>query len=86
MKAFPSGATGGSLFSEGHRTVLPPKMPSFGGPNMSGDASMLKQAGKITLGNRPDSTESGINVEAVLAGLRVGQLKMDVPLVFTASK
>ena len=86
MKAFPSGATGGSLFNEGHHTVSPPKMPSFGGPNMSGNASTSKQAGKIPLGTRPDSPESGINVGAAPAGLRVGQLKMDMPPVFTTNR
>ena len=53
---------------------------------MSGDASMSKQATKIPLGNRPDSPESGINVGAAPAGLRVGQLKIDMPPVFTASR
>ena len=86
MKTCPSGAAGGSLFSEGHRTVSPPKMPSFGGPNTSGDASTSKQAGKIPLGNRPDSPESGVNMGAAPAGLCVGQLKMDMPPVFTASR
>ena len=71
MKTFPSGAAG-SLFSEGHCTILPPKMPSFGGPNMSGDASTSKETGKIPLGDIPDSPKSGINVGAALAGLHVG--------------
>ena len=86
MKAFPSGVAGGSLFSEGHRTVSPPKMLSFGGPNTPGNASTSKQAGKVLLGNRPKSPDSGINVAAAPAGLRVGQLKMDMPPVFTASR
>ena len=86
MKAFPSGAAGGSLFSEGHRTVSPPKMPRFGGPNTSGNASTSKQAGKVLLGDRPDSPESDINVGAAPVGLRVGQLKMDMLPVFTASR
>ena len=86
MKAFPSGAVGGSLFSEGHRTVSPPKLPIFEGPNMSSDASTLKQAGKVPLGNRPDSPESGVSVGAAPTGLRVGQLKMDMPPVFIASR
>ena len=86
MKGFPLGVARGSLFSEGHHTVSPPKMPSFGGSNTSGDASTSKQAGKIPLGNRPDSLESGINVGAAPAGLHVGQLKMDMPPVFTASR
>ena len=72
VKAFPSGAVGGSLFSEGRCTVSPPKMPTFRGPNTCGDASTPKQAGKIPLGNRPHSPESGISVGAALAGLRVG--------------
>ena len=86
MKGFPSGVAGSSLFSEGHRTVSPPKMPSFGGPNMSGDASTSKQAGKIPLGDRPDSQESGINMGAAPAGLHVGQLKMDMLPIFTANR
>ena len=72
MKGFPSGVAGGLLFSEGHRTVSPPKMLSFGGPNMSGDASISKQASKIPLGDKPDSPESSINVGATPTGLRVG--------------
>ena len=67
MKAFPSGVTGGSLFSEGHRTISPPKLPSFGGPNTSGDASMSKKAGKIPLGDGPDSPDSGISMRAAPA-------------------
>ena len=85
LKGFPSGVARGSLFSKGHRTISPPKMPSFGGPNMSGDTSTSKQASKIPLGDRPDSPKSGINVGAAPAGLRIGQLKMDMPPVFTAS-
>ena len=50
MKAFPSGAAGGSLFSEGHHSVSPPKVQMFGGPNTSGDASTSKQVGKVPLG------------------------------------
>ena len=84
-KSFPSEAAGGSLFSEGHRTISPPKMSSFGGPNMFGDASTSKKAGKVPLGNRPDSPESGISIEAAPVGLRVGQLKMDMPPVFSAN-
>ena len=53
---------------------------------MSGDVSTSKQAGKIPLGDRPDSPESGINVGATPARLSVGQLKMDMPPVFTASR
>ena len=64
----------------------PQKCLSFGGPNTFGDASTSKQAGKIPLGNRPDSPKSGISVGAAPAGLRVGQLKMDMPPVFTASR
>ena len=86
MKAFPSGAAGGSLFSEGHRTISPPKMPSLGGPNASGDASTSKQVGNVPVGNRPNSPELGISIGAALVGLCVGQLKMDIPPVFTASR
>ena len=86
MKAFALGAAGGSLFSEGYCTVSSPKIPSFGGPNTSGDASTSKQVGKIRLGNRSDSPKSGINVGAVLVGLRVGQWKMDMLPVFTANR
>ena len=86
IKAFPSGAVGGSLFSKGHHTISPPKVQIFRGPNTSGDASTLKQAGKVPLGNRADSPELGISVGAAPAGLYVGQLKMDMPPVFTASR
>ena len=86
MKAFPSGAATGSVFSEGHRTVSPPKLSIFGGPNTSGDASTSKKAGKVPLFNRPDSPDSGVSVGAAPAGLRVGQLKMDMPPVFTAGR
>ena len=86
IKAFPSGGAGGSLFSEGHCTISPPKMPSFGGPNTSGNASTSKKAGKILLGHRPNSPYSGISVGVAPAGLCVGQLKMDMPPVFTASR
>ena len=38
------------------------------------------------MGNRPNSPESGVSVGVTPAALRVGQLKMDMPLVFTASR
>ena len=53
---------------------------------MSGDASTSKQAGKIPLGNRPGSPESGNSMGVAPAGLHVGQFKMDMPPVFTASR
>ena len=40
----------------------------------------------MPLGDKPDSPELGISMAAAPAGLRVGQLKMDMPLVFTASR
>ena len=86
MKVFPSGAATGSMFSKGHRTVSPPKLQIFGGPNTSGDASTSKTAGKVPLLNRPDSPDSGVSTGAAPAGLRVGQLKMDMPPVFTAGR
>ena len=61
-------------------------MVTFGGPNTSGDVNTSKQAGKVPLGNRHDSPESGVNVGAAPVGLSVGQLKMDMPPVFTASR
>ena len=64
MKTFPSGVASGSLFNKGHRTVSPPKVQIFGGPNTSGDASTSKQAGKVLLDNKTDSPESGISVGA----------------------
>ena len=84
VKAFPSGVAGGSLFSEGHRAISNPQLPIFGGPNTSGDASTSKQAGKVPLGHRPDSPESGVSVGFAPAGLCVSQLNMNMPLVFTA--
>ena len=77
VKAFPSGAGAGSLFSNGHGTISPPKLPIFGGPNTSGDASTSKQASKVPLGNKPDSPELGVSVGAAPAGLC---LCRDVPL------
>ena len=74
------------MVNEGHRTVSPPKIPIFGGPNTSGDASSSKQASKVPLGNRPGSPELGFSVGAMPVGLCVGLLKMDMPPVFTASK
>ena len=85
MKAFPSGAATGSMFSEGYRAVSHPKLQIFGGPNTSGDASTSKTVGKVPLLNMPDSPDSGVSIGAAPAGLRVGQLKMDMPPVFTAS-
>ena len=70
-------------------------MPLWGGPqsqssplyhNTSGDANTSKRAGKVPLGDRPDSLESGVSVGAAPTGLRVGQLKMEMPLVFIASR
>ena len=86
MKAFPSGAASGSMFSEGHRTISPPKLQIFGGPDTFGNASTSKKAGKVPLRDRPDSPNSGISVGAAPAGLHVGQLKMDMPPVFTTSR
>ena len=77
------------MVSEGHRTVSPPKIPSFGTlgqPNTSGGASTSKGAGTVLMGDRPNSLESGVNLGVALAGLRSGHLKMDMPPVFTASK
>ena len=51
---------------------------------MSSNASTSKQA--VPLGNRSDSPDSGINVGAAPVGLCVGQLKMDMLPVFTASR
>ena len=59
MKAFPLKADGGPLFIEGHHTVLPPKMPSFEGPNMSGDASMSKQARRYHWATSPTHQHQG---------------------------
>ena len=42
LKASPSRVFGGSMVSKGHRTISPPKIPIFGGPNTSGDASTSK--------------------------------------------
>ena len=65
VKAFPSGTFGGSLVSEGHRDVSPPKVTSFGTlgqPSTSDEISTSKRAGKAPLGNRPDSPKSGISM------------------------
>ena len=74
------------MVSKGHRIVSPPKMPIFRGPNTSGGASASKEAGKVPLGDRPNSFASGVSVEAAPMGLHVGQLKMGMPLVFIARR
>ena len=89
MKAFPLGRFGGPLISEGRCDVSPPKVPSFGmlgKTSTSSETSVSKRVGKVPLGNRPDSQESGILTGVALVGLRVGQLKMGRPLVFTARR
>ena len=89
MKASPSCVFRGSMIRKGHRTISPPKVPSFGhlgGPNRSRNASTFKGASKVPLGDKPDSPKLGISMGAVPAGLYVGQLKMDMPPVCTASR
>ena len=76
------------MVSEGHCTVSPQKVRSFGtlgGPNTFGNASTSKAAGKVLLGYRPDSP-GGSNMEVAPAGLRISQLKMDMPPIFTANR
>ena len=89
MKAFPLGTFGGSMVTEGHRDVSPPKVTSFGTlgrPNTSGEAGTSKRAGKVPLGDRPDLPDSSIRTGATPIGLHVGQLKIDMPPIFTASR
>lgn len=45
-----------------------------------------KRTGRMSLGDRPDTPEFGVNRSAAPLGLHVGQLKMEMPLVFTASR
>ena len=85
-EGFPSGAAGGSLFSEGHRTISPQKCRFLEGPTRLAMRVRQSKLARYPLGNKPDSPESGISVGAVPVGLRVGQLKMDMPPVFTASQ
>ena len=89
VKAFPSRTFGGSLVSEVHCNVSPPKVIGFGTlgwPSTSCEIGTSKRASKVPLGDRPDSPESGISRGAALMGLHVDWLKMDVPLVFIASR
>ena len=89
VKAFPLGTFGGSMVSEGHRDISPPKVTGFGTlgwPNTFGEAGTSKQTSKIRLGDRPDSPKSSISIGAVPTELRIRQLKMDLPPVFTASR
>ena len=89
VKPLPLGTFGGSFVSEEHRTIAHPKMTGFGslgGPNTSGETGTSKRAGKIPLGDRPNSPELGVIMGAAPAGLCVGQLKMGMPPVFTASR
>ena len=89
VKAFPSRRFGGPLISEGHRDVLPPKATSFGslgGPNTSSEIGTSKKADKLPLGDRPDSPKLGTSTRAAPVMLCVGQLKMDMPPVFTATR
>ena len=77
------------MVNEGHCDISPPKVTGFGTlgpPNTFGEISTSKRVGKVPLGDRHDSLESGISMGAAPARLRVGQLKMDVPLVFIASR
>ena len=77
------------MISEGHQIVSPLKMTGFGSlgePNTSREARTSKRIGKVPVGDRLDSPKLGINMGAAPAGLHVGQLKMDMPPVFIASK
>ena len=77
------------MVSEGHHDVSPSKVTSFGTlgwPSTSGETGTSKRASKVPLVDRPDSPESSISMGAAPVGLRVGQLKMDMPLVFTANR
>ena len=79
--SLPSRAFGGSLISEEHCDVSPPKVTSFetlGRPNTSDETSTSKRASKVHLGDRTDSPALDINMGVVLVGLRIGQLKMDM--------
>ena len=89
VKAFHSRTFGGPLICEGHRNVSPPKFTTFGTlgkPSTFGDIGTSKRARKVPLGHRPDSPESCISTRAALVGLHVGQLKMDMPPIFTTSE
>ena len=89
VKAFPFMTFDGSLVNERHRNVSLPTVTGFGtlgGPNTPGEADTSKKAGKIPLGDRPNSLKSGISTGATPGGLHIGQLKMDMPLVFTTSR
>ena len=89
VKSFTSGTFGGSLISEGHRNVSSLKVTGFGTlgrPSTSGETGRSKRDSKVPLGDRPDSPESSLCMGAALAGLRVSQLKMDMPPVFIASR
>ena len=89
VKAFPLGALGGSMVSEGHRDVSPPKATRFatlGRVSTSGETGTSKRASKAPLGDRSDSLESSISMGIAPTGLCVGQLKMGMSPVFTAGR
>ena len=77
------------MVNKAHRNVSPHKGNGFGPwgrPSASGETGTSKRASKVPLGNKSNSPQLGISIGATLVGLRVSQLKMDMPLIFTTSK
>ena len=88
MMAFSTGTFGGPMISEGHCNVSPPEFTNFGTlgkSNTSDETGTSKKVGKAALGDRPNTPQSSISRCVEPAGLHVGQLKMDMPLVFSAN-
>ena len=85
VKTLPTGI-GGPAISGGQRSVSPPLMPFSGTLGKASTSGTFKLAGKGFLDDRPDSPQSGVSGRTMTGGLRVGQLKMDMPPVFSASR
>ena len=85
VKTHPS-RIGGPVISGGHRSVSPPLVPFSGTLGKASTFGTFEPAGKGFLDDRPDSPGSGVSGRAATRDLRVGQLKMDMPPVFSASR
>ena len=85
VKTHPS-RIGGPAISGGQRSVSPPLVPFSGTLGKASTSRTFKLAGKGFLDDRLDSPQSGVSGRAAIGDLRVGQLKMDMPPVFSASR
>ena len=85
VKTLPAGI-GGPAISGGQRSVSPPLMPFSGTLGKASTSGTFKPAGRRFLDDRPDSPQSGVSGRVAPGDLRIGQLKMDMPPVFSASR